>query len=165
MDAVTEIYGHYVLHGTGTFETEPPPAEEMRRRRGDVLARGLPCLLAESPDGTVIGYAYATAYRLRAAYGNTVENSVHIRQDMVGRGVRRMLLQALIEGCQGLGLRQMVAVVGDSANVASIRLHEALSFRLVGMPRLVGRKHGRWLDTVLLQLPLGEGDETPPTRD
>jgi len=165
MDAVAAIYGHYVLRGTGTFETEPPPAEEMRRRRGDVLARGLPYLVAESPDGTVMGYAYATAYRPRAAYGNTVENSVYIRQDMVGRGVGRMLLQALIAGCQGLGFRQMVAVVGDSANVASIRLHEALGFRLVGTLRSVGRKHGRWLDTVLLQLPLGEGDETPPTRD
>lgn len=161
MGAVAEIYAHHVLHGTASFETEPPPLEEMRRRRADVLERGLPYLAAEAPDGTIIGYAYATAYRPRPAYRNTVENSVYVRQDMVGRGVGRALLQALIAECEGRGFRQMVAVVGDSANLASIRLHEALGFRLVGTLRSVGRKHGRWLDTVLLQRPLGDADATP----
>ena len=160
--AIAAIYGHHVLHGTGSFETEPPGEEEMRRRRADILARGLPYLVAEGEDGTILGYAYASAYRPRAAYRNTVENSVYVRHDIVGRGVGRLLLAELIAQCEALGARQMVAVVGDSANLASVRLHEALGFRLVGTLRSVGRKHGRWLDTVLLQRPLGEGDQTDP---
>ena len=162
MDAIAAIYAHHVLHGNASFETDPPPPAEMRRRRGDLLARGLPYLVAEAEDGIVMGYAYATSYRPRAAYRNTVENSVYVRHDAVGRGVGRALLQGLIAECEGRGLRQMVAIVGDSANVASIRLHEALGFRLVGTLRSVGRKHGRWLDTVLLQRPLGDADDTPP---
>ncbi len=160
--AIAAIYGHHVLHGTGSFETEPPGEEEMRRRRADILARGLPYLVAEGEDGTILGYAYASAYRPRAAYRNTVENSVYVRHDVVGRGIGRLLLAELISQCEALGARQMVAVVGDSANLASVRLHEALGFRLVGTLRSVGRKHGRWLDTVLLQRPLGEGDQTDP---
>lgn len=163
MDAVAAICAHHVLHGTGTFESEPPAPEEMRRRRAEVPGRGLPYLVAEAAGGgAVLGYAYASAYRPRAAYRNTVENSVYIRHDMVGRAIGRRLLQALIAECEALGLRQMVAVAGDSANLASIRLHEALGFRLVGALRAVGRKHGRWLDTVLLQRPLGDADATPP---
>lgn len=160
--AIAAIYGHWVVHGTGSFETEPPGEEDMRRRRADILARGLPYLVAEGEDGTILGYAYASAYRPRAAYRHTVENSVYVRHDIVGRGVGRLLLAELIAQCEALGARQMVAVVGDSANLASVRLHEALGFRLVGTLRSVGRKHGRWLDTVLLQRPLGEGDQTDP---
>ncbi|MCO6416096.1 N-acetyltransferase family protein [Siccirubricoccus sp. KC 17139] len=158
--AIAAIYGHHVLHGTGSFETEPPGAEEMRRRRADILARGLPYLVAEDGDGAVLGYAYASAYRPRAAYRNTAENSVYVRHDVIGRGVGRLLLAELLTQCEALGVRQMVAVVGDSANVASVRLHEAFGFRLVGTLSSVGRKHGRWLDTVLLQRALGEGDRT-----
>lgn len=162
LGAITAIYGHHVLHGTASFETEPPREEEMRRRRTDILARGLPHLVAEDGDGTVLGYAYASAYRPRAAYRNTVENSVYVRHDIVGRGVGRLLLAELIAQCEALGARQMVAVVGDSANLASVRLHEAFGFRLIGTLSSVGRKHGRWLDTVLLQRQLGEGDSTDP---
>ncbi len=165
MDAVAAIYAHYVLYGTGTFETAPPSAEEMGRRRGEVLARGLPYLVAEASDGAVLGYAYATAYRPRAAYANTVENSVYVHRDMVGRGIGRALLRAVIGACEARGFRQMVAVVGDSANLASVRLHEALGFRQIGTLRSVGRKHGRWLDTVLLQRPLGDADTTPPAQE
>jgi L-amino acid N-acyltransferase YncA len=162
MDAVAAIYAHHVLHGTASFETEPPGPAEMRQRRAEVLARGLPYLVAKASDGAVVGYAYATAYRPRAAYRNTVEDSVYARQDMVGRGVGRALLRALIAACEARDLRQMIAVVGDGANLPSIRLHEALGFRLVGTLRSVGRKHGRWLDSVLLQRPLGDADTTPP---
>jgi L-amino acid N-acyltransferase YncA len=160
--AIAAIYGHHVLHGTGSFETKPPGTEEMQRRRADVLARGLPYLVAEDTDGAVLGYAYASAYRPRAAYRNTAENSVYVRHDVIGRGVGRLLLAELLTQCEALGVRQMVAVVGDSANLASVRLHEAFGFRLVGTLNSVGRKHGRWLDTVLLQHSLGEGDRTDP---
>jgi phosphinothricin acetyltransferase len=162
--AIAAIYGHHVLHGTGSFETEPPGAEEMRRRRADILARELPYLVAEDTAGTVLGYAYASAYRPRAAYRNTAENSVYVRHDVIGRGVGRLLLAELLTQCEALGVRQMVAVVGDSANLASVRLHEAFGFRLVGTLNSVGRKHGRWLDTVLLQRALGEGDRTDPAE-
>lgn len=162
--SIAAIYGHHVLHGTGSFEIEPPDAEEMRRRRADVLARGLPYLVAEGHDGAILGYAYAGAYRPRAAYRNTVENSVYVRHDVNGRGIGRLLLQELLTQCEALGVRQMVAVVGDSANLASVRLHEAFGFRLVGTLHSVGRKHGRWLDTVLLQRALGEGDGTGPSE-
>ncbi|SDE29134.1 GNAT family N-acetyltransferase [Belnapia rosea] len=162
--AIAAIYGHHVLHGTGSFETEPPNEDDMRRRRADVLARGLPYLVAEGSDGAILGYAYASAYRPRAAYRNTAENSVYVRHDVNGRGIGRLLLQELLTQCETLGVRQMVAVVGDSANLASVRLHEAFGFRLVGTLRSVGRKHGRWLDTVLLQRALGEGDSTDPNE-
>jgi L-amino acid N-acyltransferase YncA len=162
--AIAAIYGHHVAHGTGSFETEPPEVEEMRRRRADILVRGLPYLVAEGEGGAILGYAYASAYRPRAAYRNTVENSVYVRHDAIGRGIGRLLLAELIARCEALGLRQMVAVVGDSANLASVRLHQAFGFRLVGTLTSVGRKHGRWLDTVLLQRPLGEGDGTAPAE-
>jgi phosphinothricin acetyltransferase len=162
--AIAAIYGHHVLHGTGSFETEPPGVEEMRQRWADVLGRGLPYLVAEDEGSTILGYAYASAYRPRAAYRNTVENSVYVRRDSIGRGVGRLLLGELIARCEALGLRQMVAVVGDSANLASVRLHEAFGFRLVGTLTSVGRKHGCWLDTVLLQRALGVGDRTDPAE-
>lgn len=165
MDAVAAIYAHHVLHGRGSFETQPPSLEEMKRRRREVLSRGLPYLIAEIPGAGVAGYAYATLYRPRAAYRHTVENSVYVRPDIMRQGIGRVLLEALIRECEKAGLRQMVAVVGDSANAASIRLHEALGFRLVGTLRAVGRKHGLWLDTVLLQRPLGEGDASPPADE
>lgn len=161
MEAIAAIYAHHVLHGVASFETEPPDLAEMRRRRGDVLAKGLPYLVATDGEA-VLGYAYAGPYRTRAAYANTVENSIYLRPDSVGRGIGRLLLAALIEACEARGLRQMIAVVGDSANVASIRLHEKLGFQRAGLLANIGHKHGRWLDSVLLQRSLGAGAETPP---
>lgn len=163
MDAVATIYAHHVLHGRASFETKPPTAGEMRRRRAGVVGKGLPYLAAEQA-GEVLGYAYAGPYRPRAAYANTVENSVYLRPDAVGRGIGRRLLSALVAACEQCGLRQMVAVVGDSDNEASIRLHEKLGFRRVGVLRDVGYKHGVWLDSVLLQRSLGDGSSTPPCR-
>ncbi|MBR0644736.1 GNAT family N-acetyltransferase [Plastoroseomonas hellenica] len=160
--AIATIYGHHVLHGTASFETEAPGVEEMRRRRADILAKGYPHIVAEDGEEGVIGYAYVSAYRPRAAYCNTVENSIYVRHDAARRGIGRLLLAELIARCEALGLRQMVAVVGDSANLASVRLHEVLGFRMIGTLASVGRKHGRWLDSVLLQRALGEGDSTPP---
>ena len=163
MDAVTAIYAHHVLHGVASFETEPPDAAEMCRRRADVLAKRLPYLVAASGE-TVLGYAYASPYRTRAAYAHTVENSVYLRPDAIGHGVGQLLLAVVIEACEARGLRQMVAIVGDSANIASVRLHEKLGFRRVGVLTGVGYKHGRWLDSVLLQRALGAGITTHPGR-
>ncbi|MDB5315649.1 MAG: FAD-dependent oxidoreductase [Rhodospirillales bacterium] len=160
--AIAAIYGHHVQHGKGSFETEAPSVEDMRQRRVAIVERGLPYLVAVDVGGAVLGYAYAGAYRPRIAYVNTVENSVYVRHDCIGRGIGRTLLHALIERCEALGYRQMIAVVGDSANLASVRLHEAFGFRLIGALRSVGHKHGVWLDTVLLQRSLGEGDQTDP---
>lgn len=176
MDAVAAIYAHHVLHGRASFETDPPSPAEMRRRRAGVVSNGLPYIVAvqplpgqpcnkateAGPAGEILGYAYASTYRPRAAYANTVENSVYLRPDAMGHGIGRRLLGALVAACEQCGLRQMVAVVGDSANEASIRLHEKLGFRRVGVLRDVGYKHGVWLDSVLLQRSLGPGSTAPP---
>lgn len=159
--AFTAIYAEFVRTGTASFELEPPNAGEMARRRAAILEAGLPHLVA-TLDGRVAGYGYAGPYRPRPAYAYTVEDSVYVAQWAQRRGVGRTLLAALIERCAALGKRQMAAVIGDSANRASIALHERLGFRRVGTLRDVGRKHGRWLDTVLMQRPLGPGADTPP---
>lgn len=164
LPAITAIYAHHVAQGRASFETAPPDLAEMARRHAAILAAGMPYLVAEVA-GEVLGYAYAGAYRPRAAYGNTVENSIYVRADTAGRGIGRQLLAALISACEALGFRQMIAVIGDSNNMASIRLHEAAGFTPVGTLRSVGRKHGEWLDVVLLQRALGEGDSTPPARE
>lgn len=161
MGVLTEIYRHHVLHGTASFETEAPDLAEMARRRAELVGRGMPHLVLEQA-GAIRGYAYAGPYRPRAAYRDTVENSVYLAPDAIGLGFGRLLLEALIAACTELGLRQMVAVVGDSDNLPSIRLHERLGFRRVGTLQAVGFKHGRWLDTVLLQRALGAGDTTLP---
>jgi phosphinothricin acetyltransferase len=139
VNAIAMIYGHHVQHGTASFETEPPTAEQMGERRALLLSQGYPYLVAER-DGKVIGYAYASAFRPRAAYRDTVENSVYLRPDMMGLGIGSLLLEALIRACEVRGFRQMVAVVGDIANAPSIRLHERHGFRLVGTVRSVGHK-------------------------
>jgi L-amino acid N-acyltransferase YncA len=128
---------------------------------------GLPATLpglVTSSAGAILGYAYAGTYRPRAAYRDTVENSIYIRHDQIGQGIGARLLPALIARCEAIGLRQMIAVVGDSGNAASIRLHERCGFALIGTLRSVGYKHGRWLDSVLLQRSLGDGDASPPSR-
>ena len=163
MAQVAAIYAHHVLHGTASFETEPPSLEEMLRRRAEILGKSMPHLVAVSGD-TVLGYAYAGTYRARPAYRDTVENSIYMRHDLVGRGVGTRLLPVLIARCEAIGLRQMIAVVGDSANHASIRLHERCGFERIGALRSVGYKHGQWLDSVLLQRELGRGDTAPPDR-
>ena len=152
--AITAIYGHHVLTGTASFETEPPTLEEMARRRAQVLSRGLPFQVAEL-DGEIVGYAYAAPYRLRPAYRFTVEDSVYIHADRTRRGIGRQLLDAIICSCTQTGSKQMIAIIGDSENAASIRLHEAAGFKHVGVLRGVGLKFGRWLDTVIMQRALG----------
>lgn len=161
MNAITAIYRHHVLNETASFETEPPTLEEMEKRRASLVKQGYPYLAAEQ-NGTVIGYAYASAYRPRAAYRDTVENSVYLHPDETGRGIGSQLMAALITACAACDFRQMIAVVGDSANTASIRLHQRHGFTLIGNLRSVGYKHGRWLDTILLQLELGSGGAKPP---
>jgi L-amino acid N-acyltransferase YncA len=161
LPVIAAIYAHHVRQGLASFELEPPSPEEMARRRAEVVARGLPYLVAEA-EGRVVGYAYAGPYRTRPAYRYTVEDSIYVEPDQVGRGIGRLLLPAVIDACEGAGYRQMVAVIGDSGNAASIRLHEAFGFRRVGLLPAVGFKLGRWVDSVLMQRPLGEGDATPP---
>lgn len=161
MARITMIYGHHVREGTASFETEPPSVEEMLRRRNEVVSRGLPYLVAEE-EAHVVGYAYAGPYRPRPAYRFSVENSVYIDPVCRGRGLGKLLLSELIRQCEAGGWRQMIAVIGDSGNIASIRLHEALGFQHIGMLRSVGWKFGRWLDTVLMQRALGSGDREPP---
>ena len=150
---IVAIYSHHVLHGTATFETEPPALEEMARRRADLVVRHLPHLVAESA-GEVVGYAYAGLYRPRAAYRFTVEDSIYVDPDCLRKGIGRQLLSAVIGAAAEGGWRQMIAVIGDSANASSIRLHETAGFRHVGVFRSVGFKFDRWLDTVLMQLEL-----------
>jgi L-amino acid N-acyltransferase YncA len=154
MAQVQAIYAHHVLHGTASFEEQPPAVAEMLRRRADVLARGLPYLVAER-DGRVAGYSYATPYRARSAYRFSIENSVYVAPGLARAGVGRALLAELIARCEAGEWRQMIAVIGDSDNAASIALHERLGFRMVGTLRNVGLKFGRWLDTVLMQREFG----------
>ena len=157
-----EIYAHHVLHGTASFELDPPDLAEMKRRRAAVLDLGLPHLVAER-DGWVLGYAYAGNWRPRPAYKFSVEDSVYIDKDAVGQGVGKALLPVLIGQCAALGKRQMVAVIGDSGSTPSIRLHASCGFRMVGTLENIGFKFGRWLDSVLMQRPLGKGATDAPT--
>ena len=163
LPAIQAIYAHHVLKGLASFEEVPPPLEELRRRHDEVVSRGLPWLIADF-GGTVAGYGYCAPYRARSAYRYALEDSVYVREDMVGRGVGSALLAELIRRCEALGYRQVVAVIGDSANLASINLHAAFGFLRVGTLRSVGFKLGRWADSVLMQRPLGPGDATPPEK-
>jgi L-amino acid N-acyltransferase YncA len=158
-----EIYGHHVRYGTASFEVDPPNLAEMKKRRGGVLDAGLPHLVAER-DGRILGYAYAGNWRPRPAYEYSVEDSIYVDQDAIRQGVGRALLPALIEQCTALGKRQMVAVIGDSAQTPSIQLHAACGFEMVGTLKGIGFKFGRWLDTVLMQLPLGSGETIAPGK-
>jgi phosphinothricin acetyltransferase len=158
---ITRIYAHAVKHGTASFELEPPDEAEMARRQRTLLSGGFPYLVAEI-EGAVIGYAYVGPYRPRPAYRFSVEDSVYVDPSAQRRGVGRALLQGLIEESERRGFRQMIAVIGDSAQTASIELHRALGFRLIGTIENVGYKFDRWLDTVLMQRALGPGATTSP---
>ena len=159
--AVQAIYAHHVRHGLASFEEEPPDREEIERRFRAISERGLPYLAAEL-DGAVRGFAYAGTYRSRPAYRYTAENSVYVEPEFEGRGLGRALLEETIARCEGLGFRLMVAVIGDSANLASIRLHQRAGFRRSGLIPSVGFKFGRWVDSVIMDRPLGAGDGTLP---
>jgi len=158
---VQVIYAHHVLHGLASFEETPPALEEIRRRHAEVMARGLPYIVADL-GGTVAGYGYCSPYRARSAYRYALEDSVYVRADVVGRGVGSALLAKLIELSAALGYRQLVAVIGDSGHTASIELHASQGFLRVGTLRSIGYKHGRWVDSVIMQRPLGSGDGAPP---
>jgi phosphinothricin acetyltransferase len=161
LPAITGIYDHAVRTGTATFELIPPDLAEMTRRFGALRDGGFPYLVAEL-DGAVAGYAYAGPYRPRPAYRFTVENSIYLAPANHRRGIGIQLLRRLIAECETRGYRQMIAVIGDSANAGSVGVHTRAGFQMIGTHPSVGLKFGRWLDTVMMQLPLGAGDTTIP---
>lgn len=159
--AITAIYGHHVLHGTGTFETTPPTEADMAARRADVLAKGLPYLVAEN-EGKVVGFAYCQWFKPRPAYRFSAEDSIYLHPDAAGQRLGNKLLSELMQKAEAAGVRKLIAVIGDSGNVRSIGVHRALGFRHVGTISSCGWKFGRWLDIVLMEKSVGEGDRTPP---
>ena len=162
LPVIQAIYAHHVARGLASCEEEAPAVPEMRRRYDEVIAKGLPYLVAEA-GGSIAGYGYCTLYRARSAYRYSLEDSVYVRHDAVGRGVGKAILGELVKRCEALGYRQIIAVIGDSANAASIGVHASQGFLRVGTLRSTGFKLGRWVDSVLMQRPLGNGDGTPPT--
>lgn len=162
LPAIQQIYAFYVLHSLATFEEAPPTSDDLLVRRQKILDSGLPYLVAVSDD-QVVGYAYASSYRPRPAYRYTVEDSLYVREDFHSRRIGATLLSTLIKRCEAAGRRQMIAVIGDSGNTASIRLHRTLGFEHVGTLQAVGYKFGRWVDTVIMQKGLGQCD--PPIGD
>jgi phosphinothricin acetyltransferase len=161
LPAIHAIYRHHVLTGLASFETEPPDAGTLAERRAAILERGLPYLVAEL-HGKIAGFAYCGPYRPRPAYRFTVENSVYVAPEWQRRGVAKALMTRLIEAATEAGCRQMVAVIGDSGNEASVELHRRFGFRHIGTLASVGFKFGRWVDTVIMQRRLGPGGNTPP---
>jgi len=158
---IAAVYAHHVRTGLASFETEPPDLAQMKARFDGVREKGFPWLACDI-DGRLAGFAYASSYRTRPAYRFCLEDSIYVRPELAGLGAGRALLARLIERCQAIGCRQMVAVIGDSGNAASIGLHSALGFRMAGTLRSIGFKHGRWVDSVLMQRDLGAGDRSPP---
>jgi len=163
LPAITAIYEHAVLNGTATFELVPPDLTEMTRRYSALMDDGFPYIVA-TLDGRVVGYAYVGTYRPRPAYRFTVENSIYLDPSVHRRGIGQQLLQRLILECEVRGFRQMIAVIGDSANTGSIGVHVRAGFKLIGTHPNVGLKFGRWLDTVMMQRNLGEGASTVPAQ-
>jgi L-amino acid N-acyltransferase YncA len=161
LPAIAAIYAHHVLHGTGTFEEEPPDEAEMARRVAAVQDKGWPWLVAEE-NGQILGFAYLAQFRPRSAYRYAGEDSVYVRDDIRGQGVGKALVQALLRRAEECGFRQVFAVIGDSENVGSIGLHVSLGFRQIGIMRSAGAKFGRWLDVVTMQRAIGRGDRDPP---
>jgi L-amino acid N-acyltransferase YncA len=162
--AIAEIYGYHVRNGFSSFEMEAPDAKEMMARRQEIVRRGLPYLVAER-EGAVVAYAYASPYRARPGYRFSLEDSIYVDPSCLGQGIGRILLPGLIEACEQTGARQLIAVIGDSGNAASIRLHEKFGFAHVGVLRSVGFKLGRWVDTVLMQRGVAAGDSTLPNGE
>jgi phosphinothricin acetyltransferase len=161
--AISAIYAHHVRHGTGTFELEPPTPSDMQQRRAEVLSRGLPWLVAEN-QGQVLGYAYCNWFRPRPAYRFAAEDSIYVAPQAGGQGLGRALLAELAAAAERAGMRKLIAVIGDSANAGSIGLHRACGFTPAGVLHASGWKFGRWLDTVLMEKPLGLGDTTSPRQ-
>ena len=159
--AITAIYAHHVLHGTGTFETEPPSPAEMASRRADVLARNLPYLVAEE-DGKVLGFAYCNWFKPRPAYRFSAEDSIYVAESARGKGLGAKLLAALSQAAEAAGVRKLIAVIGDSANAGSIGVHRSQGFTHVGVLKDCGWKFGEWRDVVLMEKVLGEGSTTRP---
>jgi Sortase and related acyltransferases len=162
--AIAVLYADEVRDQVNTYEYEVPDESEMARRMQGIVDAGYPYLVAEL-DGAFVGYAYASSYRARAGYRKTVENSVYVVPGQQGHGIGAALMQALIEACEARGYRQMIAVIGEPTNTASIRLHEKFGFTLVGVFRGIAWKHDRWLDTVQMQRSLGVGTTAPPQDD
>ena len=159
--AITAIYGHHVLHGTGTFETTPPTEEDMAARRTDVLGKRLPYLVAEE-DGKLLGFAYCQWFKPRPAYRFSAEDSIYMHPDAAGRGLGKQLLAELTKQAEAAGIRKLIAVIGDSANAGSVGVHRACGFTPAGTIHSCGWKFDRWLDIVLMEKRLGDGDSTPP---
>ena len=159
--AITAIYAHHVLNGTGTFETIPPTPQDMAARRADVLSKELPYLVAEQ-DGQILGFAYCTWFKPRPAYRYSAEDSIYMADGARGQGAGKQLLAALAREAEAAGIRKLIAVIGDSANQGSVRVHEAIGFSPVGVLKSCGWKFGKWLDVVLMEMPLGGGDSTSP---
>lgn len=160
--AITRIYAHHVLHGTGTFETTPPTEAEMAQRRADVLGKGLPWLVLEEDGGAVIGYAYGNWFKPRPAYRFSVEDSIYLAPEAAGRGLGRLLLAELVAVLERAGIRKVMAVIGDSDNAGSVGVHRALGFSHIGTVKACGWKFGRWLDIVLMERAIGDADRSPP---
>lgn len=160
--AITAIYRHHVLHGTGTFEIEPPTLADMTTRRQDVLNKQLPWLVAEGEDGSILGYAYANWFKPRPAYRFSAEDSIYVSDQARGQGIGRLLLDALCRECEAVGVRKLIAVIGDSTNAGSVGVHRAAGFAHVGTLNAVGWKFDRWLDVVMMEKSLGAGASTSP---
>ena len=165
LPAIHAIYAHHVANGLGTFEESPPTLDEMRGRRAAIVGKGLPWLVATDESGAILGYAYAGPFRPRSAYRFAVEDSIYVAANAARKGVGKKLLAELIARCQAWGARQMLAVLGDSANAGSIGVHSALGFEHTGVLKASGWKFGRWLDVVLMQRALGPGDGNAPQED
>ncbi|MCW8835926.1 MAG: GNAT family N-acetyltransferase [Rhodospirillales bacterium] len=163
MPTIQAIYAHYVENTAASFEEKAPEIAEMKQRRAAIAAQGMPYLVAEV-DGEILGFAYAGPFRARSAYRYTVEDSIYVPPGAVGKGIGSVLMSALVDRCTELGFRRMVAVIGDSENTRSIKLHTKHGFKPAGVLPSHGFKFGRWVDAVLMQRPLGEGDDTLPSR-
>ena len=163
LPAITAIYAHHVLHGTGTFEIDPPSLADMTARRADVLSKGLPWLVAED-GGKVLGYAYCNWFKPRPAYRFSAEDSIYMANDVRGKGLGRALLTELCASAERAGVRKLIAVIGDSANAGSVGVHRALGFAPVGVLKSCGWKFDRWLDVVLMDKALGVGDQSAPEQ-
>lgn len=161
LPAITTIYAHHVLQGTGTFEIDPPAESDMMARRADVLSKGLPWLVLED-NGHVLGYAYCNWFKPRPAYRFSAEDSIYLAPEASGRGLGRALLAELAAQAQRAGVRKLIAVIGDSANTGSVGVHRSVGFSPVGVLKACGWKFDRWLDVVLMEMPLGAADTTPP---